>query len=139
MKQLSGKGNNSSSKTKSGSGSITVECTRSWRARSNIFFLSVWAGGILQSCDLISIASGKYCSIRSAHSGRYPVLCMLSPLVHLLHLVAFRSRHLSDKWLINSLSICLKSLRILLKIGFEFCDGKLWVIKWVDTRPRNRL
>ena len=125
MVQLSGKGNDSSCKSKSGSGSVTVECTWSWRVRS-IFFSSVRERGAVfyKSCDLNGIASGQYSSIRFAHSGRYLIRCVLSRLVRLMRLVAlqkvvFRSRQLSGKWLINSLSLYLKSLWILSKNWFR--------------------
>ena len=120
MVQLSGKGNDSSSKTKSGSGSVTVECTWSWRARSISFFLSAWAGGILQI-----LRSEWYCEwtvffhpVRSQRAVSNPLraespsaLCVRSSFYKLM----FRSPQLSDKWLINSLSLYLKSLWILLK------------------------
>ena len=125
MVQLSGKGNDSSHKSKGGSGSVTVECTWSWRVRS-IFFSSVRERAVFyKSCDLNGIiASGQYSSIRFTHSGRYPIRCVLSRLVRLMRLVAlqkvvFRSRQLSDKWLINSLSLYLKSLWILSKNWFR--------------------
>ena len=122
--QLLGKGNNSSRKSKGGSGSVTVECTWSWRVRLIFFFLSAWAGGILQI-----LRSEWYCEwtvffhpVRSQRAVSNP-LRVESPNApnapSSFYKVVFRSQQLSDKWLINSLSLYLKSLWILSKNWFR--------------------
>ena len=46
------------------------------------FFSKRKRGVIYKSYDLIGTESGQYSPVWPAHSGRYPILCVLSRLVH---------------------------------------------------------
>ena len=128
---------------------ITVECTLSWRVRSNIRFLSAWAGGVLQILwsDWYREWTVFSRPARSQRAVSNPLRVESPSGPCSFYKQMFRTRNLADLPILSSflffpsLSLYLKSLWILLKNWFrnEFCGSKLWVIKWVVAGPNNRL
>ena len=84
---------------------ITVECTLSWRVRSNIRFLSAWAGGVLQILwsDWYREWTVFSRPARSQRAVSNP-LRVESPSEHCsFYKQMFRSQHVADISFINSL------------------------------------
>ena len=111
---------------------ITVECTLSWRVRSNIRFLSAWAGGVLQILRSDWYREWTVFSrpARSQHAVSNPLRVESPRTPYSFYKEIFRSRHLADISFINSLFS--PSLSLSLTLSQITLDSfKKLVSKWI--------